>query len=92
MIPSILCSSKDTLGQYGRSQVWPQPLCHAHQPPLPTFTPNSGLRSIVLEPRTVQGELWLPGFRLQLHCPGNSWSCPGEVSSIITHSHARSTT
>lgn len=52
MIPSILFSSKDTLGQYGRScralpwsQVWPQPPCHAHQPPLPTSTPNSGLCS-----------------------------------------------
>ena len=51
-----LCSSKDTLGQYGRSRrvlPWSQ-VAIPSLPPLPTSTPNSGLHSIVLEPRTVQ--------------------------------------
>ena len=63
-------------------------MCHAH-PPFPPLPIAQDSGSIVLEPRTVQGELWIPGFHLQSNCPGHLWSCPGEMHSVITYSCAR---
>lgn len=66
---AILRSSKDPAGPCGRGPTPRQVRSHPHVPPS-----MSGLCRIVLEPRTVQGGLRVPGFHFWFNCLGNSYT------------------